>query len=128
MASPLNFPDIVFLDDLDPFGSEITSDQQGLEQDVRHIIEQVLGSNPDDQTIGIGIGGLLSGTASDLARVPGQIDHQLGEDDRIVASLTTIEQRTDGSWSIVVQIQVDTQVVTLGYSLGLSQGLQISSP
>ena len=87
---PLTYPDIVCLDDMDPFAGETTSDLQNLAQDVLHVLMEMPGSNPDDPSRGVGVDLYLGGTADAFSTLPGAIDTQLSQDDRITSSKTTI--------------------------------------
>ena len=130
-ALPLTYPDLVCMDDLDPFAAETTSDLQNLQQDVYHILIEEPGSNPDDETRGVGIEGLLSGTSVDLLAAASSIDAQLEKDDRIDSSSTTITDVTQGSpqqgatYQIVVTVTVSGTVVPLSFDYG-ANGLQVS--
>ena len=128
-GAPQNFPDVVFGEDLDPFANEITSDLQGLEQDVRHLIEQVLGSNLDDVTKGVGIETKLSGTIADLMAAADEIDSQLAGDDRIDSSTTTLTQTGIGEdgepiYLIDVEVVVAGSVQNLSFAYTPTGGLQ----
>ncbi len=130
LGAPLNYPDVVFDEDLDPFGNEIESDFQGLTQDVRHIIEQALGSNLDDLTKGAGLDQRLSGRAPDIISLAGDIDEQLRSDDRIDSSNTTITDTTQtgdaqASFSIIVEVDVNGQTLNLGWSYTPGGGLVV---
>ena len=114
---PLTAPDLVCGLDLDPFASETTSDLQSLSQDVLHILLQDLGSNPDDPNRGIGIYNYLGGTADELAKLPGRIDAQLRDDDRITSCSTTINIQSDGSFIVAPTIYVGDQVVPLEFQI-----------
>lgn len=97
LALPLTAPDLVCLDDLDPFASETTSDLQSLEQDVYHILIETAGSNPDDETRGIGVEQLLSSSASNFTMITQIIDTQLSKDDRIDTCTSTLTSLPPGS-------------------------------
>lgn len=112
---PLEYPDLVFDLDLDPFANETTSTLQNLIQDVTHVLRQKLGSNPDDEGRGIGIDDYLNGTEDDLRKLPGLIDAQLGQDDRITSVHTTIIREGDGPFQIRIEIGVDGAVIPLQY-------------
>ncbi len=85
MSLPLTAPDLVCVDDLDPFASETTSDLQSLIQDVYHVLIQAPGSNPDDIDRGIGVNQMLSGATNALAGTAHMIQVELAKDDRIDA-------------------------------------------
>lgn len=122
---PLTVADLVCLADLDPKATETTSDLQSLEQDVLHILIEVRGSNPDDPDRGIGAEEMLSGSAANIAALPGLIDAELLKDPRIDASSSTLTTGpAAGQYTIRVQITVDGAVVGLSYSYTLTTGLQ----
>lgn len=127
---PLTYPDLVCVLDLDPNASETTSDLQNLEQDVFHVLIELLGSNPDDPTRGIGIDQYLSGTEDDLAKVPRQIEVQLGEDDRIdaVSASLTPQDNAQFPWLLSVNMQVDGSVLGLQYGYSSGSGLAPLNP
>ncbi len=105
MTAPLNFPDVVFWNDLDLYAREITSDYQGLRQDVYHLEQQAIGSNLDDVSKGLDVDGCLSGSAGELQTLAAEADEQLAQDDRIASSKASLVQHEDGSWSLVIQMQ-----------------------
>jgi hypothetical protein len=123
MSAPLNFPDVVFLDDLDPMGNEITSDLQGLKQDVLHILKQALGSNEDDTSKGAGLDDALSAPLSRLQAACAEIDSQLSEDERIDGSTSTLTTDADGSFHVDVEVQVDGSVLNMGFSYSTTEGV-----
>jgi len=125
---PITVPDAVCVLDLDPNGNETTSDLQTLEQDVLHVLIQTLGSNPDDPGRGVGIDQYLSGTQDDLAKLPGVIENQLEEDDRIDGCSAVLGQQADGSWLLAIQIQVDGSVLSLQYGYVQGSGLAPIAP
>lgn len=130
-ALPLTYPDLVCVEDLDPFAAETMSDLENLVQDVFHILIEEPGSNPDDETRGVGIDNLLSGTAKDLIIAASSIDAQLERDDRIDSSTTTVTELNAGNdqagaiYEITVELVVDGSVIPLSYSYGAS-GLQVT--
>jgi hypothetical protein len=123
----LTVPDVVCLDDVDPFGRETTSDLQTLWQDVYHMLVEVLGSNIDDTERGIGIRQLLSGTSSDLTAAAARIDQGLEHDDRISSSSTTVTLNPDGSYTVGISIVVGSATVGNSYSYSAAAGLQVAS-
>lgn len=120
---PLTYPDLLCLDDLDPYASETTSDLQNLAQDVHHILLEELGSNPDDPSRGVGVLSYLGADEKLFGTLPGTIDTQLSEDDRINSSTTTAQKRADGSWDISIVIKVDESVLPLAFNLSTAKGL-----
>lgn len=119
MASnlPLTYPDIVCIDDVDPYASETTSDFQSLQQDIHHLLLELPGSNPDDPDRGIGVLQYLSGTADDLGKLGGRIDSQLRSDDRVTSSKTTVEQLPTGGFLVSMQINVGPDIIPLQYGV-----------
>lgn len=115
---PRTYQELLWGDDMDPGGRETDSDLASLEQDILHIIAQVLGSNLDDPNRGIGAVGYLSGTSQALAGMPALIDAQLLDEPRITSCQTSMVQLSDGSFLIQPQILVAGQVVNLNYKLG----------
>lgn len=121
MNLPLTIADLVCGDDLDPFGTETTSDLQTLIQDVLHVLKEFPGSNPDDPNRGIGVETYLSGTADSLNVLPGLIQHQLSSDTRIDTCVAVVGQDTgDDKFTLKVSIGVNGAVVPLlfGWSNG----------
>jgi len=106
--------------DMDPAGVDTDSDLESLEQDVMHLIMELQGSNMADPQNGIGAVGYLSGTSAQLQAMPALIDAQLASVNRITGSHTTVQQQSDLSWLILVDIQVGTNVTKLQFSLGPS--------
>lgn len=117
LTLPLTAPDLVALEDLDAFASETASDLETLEQDVLHILIEEPGSNPDDESRGVGIYDLLGGTETDLANAEQRINTALEADERIDAADTTITKDADGAYLITIDITVDGVVVTLDFTL-----------
>lgn len=109
---PLTYPDLVCVDDLDPFASETTSDLQNLTQDVLHLLRELPGSNPDDPTRGVGVEAYLSGPLTAFARLPSIIDAQLSTDDRIDSSKTTIISNGDQPPTIQINLVVNGQLLS----------------
>jgi hypothetical protein len=105
-------------DDLDPTGAETDSDLESLEQDVVHILAQVLGSNLADPEKGVGAVNYLNGTTVQLEAMPAIIDSQLAEVSRITTSHTTLLTQSDGSFLVEVEIQVGTDIVNLQFAVG----------
>ena len=112
------YPDLVCGDDLDLFGSETTSELDNLVQDVQHVLLETLGSNLDDPARGVGIFTYLSGTSDQLLGLPGIIEAQLLQDDRIAQCVCTVTLQSgdDTMYDIVVQIAVDGNQVSLSFS------------
>ena len=118
------YPDLVCADDLDLFGSETTSELENLIQDVQHVILETLGSNLDDPQRGVGIFTYLSASADKLLGLPGIIETQLIEDDRITQCLCTISPSTEeNTYNILVQIAVDGNQINLSFAWDASGNL-----
>jgi hypothetical protein len=124
----VNVTDGVCLDDLDPSGSETTSDLQGLAQDVYHLLLQVLGSNLDAPTLGIGVKNLLSASSLKLAAAASIVDSQLRKDTRIQGSQTTVVQNSDGPYAINIVIVASGTVLPLSYQYSKQTGLVVTPP
>jgi hypothetical protein len=121
----LTVPDVVCLDDLDAFGRETESDLQTLWQDVYHMLKEVLGSNIDDVSRGIGVDQLLSGSTFPLKTIAARIDQGLAVDDRIDASSTKVETMPDGGFRIDIEISVGAATAGLAYSYSAASGLKV---
>jgi len=123
-ALPLTVPDLACLDDLDAFGGETASDLQSLAQDVYHLLLERLGSNLDDLTRGIGVEGLLNGSADALAATPAIIDSQLRKDTRILSSRTRLTFQDEAYTLAISILPVATLVpLPLSFSYSASTGL-----
>lgn len=127
---PLTYADLVDVDDLDPFGGETTSDLQSLQQDVRHVLIELPGSNPDDPTRGVGIESYLSGTSADIVKATAINDQQLTQDDRITSSSTSIGPNPDPKvGGVIIEIRIVGSTGVFGLSYGWTQqtGLTVRS-
>lgn len=123
---PLTITDLVCVDDLDPGGSETTSDLQALQQDLYHILVEAFGSNPDDPNRGIGVEGLLGGTSANLQAAASSIDSQFRKDDRVEQSQTTLTYDPSADeYTIGVQVVPVGSLLplALGYTYSKGQGL-----
>jgi hypothetical protein len=118
--------DLLCVDDLDGTGAETTSDLQVLAQDVYHLLEEILASNLDDPTRGLGLPGLLNGTSLQLSVAAHQVDAQLRKDDRIDSSKTILVTNPDGSFDIKIGIVVDGALLPLAYQYSKKGGLVIA--
>jgi hypothetical protein len=114
-ALPLTYADLVCSNDVDPTAAETTSDLQNLEQDVLHILIQKKGGNPDDPTRGVDIPNMLNGDTRLLNSLATTIDAEIGDDDRVDGSTTTIVQEANGNWTISILIQVGAAVLPLNF-------------
>jgi hypothetical protein len=117
---PLTVPDLVGFDDLDPNASETTSDLQTLFQDVYHVAVEILGTNPDDPTRGVGLLTYLSGTSVQLQTAGGVLENQLLADDRITSCNVAFDFSTVPN-TVTINIGVDGQVIGLQY--GFTNGV-----
>lgn len=123
-ALPLTAPDIVCLDDMDPFADDTASDLETLEQDVLHMLIEDAGSNPDDPDRGIGIETLLGGTTVDLNTAINRINTGLQQDDRITKASASVTLDVDGvTYLIAIAIEVNKTLVTFNYKLSPTGGL-----
>jgi hypothetical protein len=120
---PLTYHDLVCVDDLDPLGRETQSDLETLEQDVLHILEEVLGSNLDDPNRGVGLLSILSGNTTILTNMAATIDGQLTKDTRIDASSTAVTNTGPNAFSVVVTVSVAGSVIGLYYATTAAGGL-----
>ena len=110
---PLTVPDLVLLDDLDPFANETTSDFQTLTQDIFHLLKELPGSNLDDPNRGVGIQQYLSGDAAKLANLQQTIDAQIKQDSRVTGCSTTIDQDSSGRFTLSINVAVSNEVLPL---------------
>ena|ERR1700689_4237161 len=120
---PLTVPDLLWGNDMDLMARATVSDLQTLEQDVLHILAEVLGSSIDDPTRGIGISSMLSGPTTLLTNVAALIDTQLTKDPRIDAVATTVTQDAPGTYYIQVQVTVSNTVIGLTYAYNSANGV-----
>ena len=114
---PLTYPDLVCLDDLDPFAGETASDLQSLGQDLYHVLVQLPNSNPDDPDRGIGVMQYLSCTETQFRSLGGKIDKQFEEDSRVVSSKTTLSTSPDGSFVVNVEVKTANGIIPLQYAV-----------
>ena len=112
---PLTYPDLVCNLDLDAYAAETTSDLQTLTQDVLHVLLEFPGSNLDDPGRGIGVFQYLGGTSDQFQHLARTIEAQLVRDDRIDSVYADVTQESDGTWSLLIRIEVDGAVVPLQY-------------
>lgn len=125
-AFPQNFPDVMCdqdTGDLDLYARECPNDYVGLQQDVLHLENQATGSNLDDQTKGVDVQAKLSGTLKDLQTAAGELEEQLGQDDRIDTSSVNVipNPGTSGpstTYTLDVQVQPGASVLPPGAVAG----------
>lgn len=120
---PLVYADLVCNDDLDIFGTETTSDFQNLVQDVGHVLVELLGSNPDDPTRGVGIENYLSASFDALKGLTPLAETQLLTDDRITQCDITLEPIDAETYRIIVTVAVSGTVVPLAFNWSSNGGL-----
>lgn len=105
--------------DLDLFGGETSTDEEELEQDVMHILEQDRGTNPDDLDRGLGLANILS----DLI-TPGIVasaEEELQKDDRVESASAKLTQN-GGVATFDVAITVNDDVVDVSVPIGAGDG------
>lgn len=124
---PLTYPDLVCVDDLDPMGSETTSDFQTLQQDVYHLLIEDAGSNLDDLSRGIGVESLLNGSNINIADIQHLIDTELTKDDRISTCTTKVTIGDTGIYYIDITITVGASVIGFNYQFTATGGLTLGS-
>lgn len=122
---PLTVSDLVWVDDLDQFARETTSDLQALVQDVYHSFLEQPGENLDVPDRGIGILTLLSGTVDQLVIAKNRAEQQLPLDPRIDAATCVITQDPDGGYDLQVTIMVDGSVIGIALDYTASEGLSL---
>ena len=113
-----SYQELRWTDDMDQSAAETASDLESLEQDVLHILGEVLASNLADPNSGCGVVGYLSGSSLQLGGLPAIIDAQLANVTRITASSTTLTQDEKGTWHIGVLVKVGADVVNLQFIVG----------
>lgn len=125
--------DVLCLDDLDAFGTELDDPLAELLQDDYHRLIEAPGSNPDDPNRGLGLEDLLSAAiaagpnapsdAVDLASLGPRIETELLNDDRnadVRATLSVLEQTARGT-----TFAIDVEIVSdqgLAGRLGITAG------
>jgi hypothetical protein len=110
--------DLLWLDDMDPFALETTSDSQELEQDVIHVIEQDLASNPDDPSRGLGVANASSEQVSANPTAYTQAaEQEVQKDDRVVSCSASITVTNDGSVALVIDIEEDDAQLDVKYQV-----------
>lgn len=132
---PLTAPDLVCVEDMDPFAAETQTDLESLEQDVLHILDEDYGSNPDDPERGIGLGNLLSKPTTALSDIVRQVESQLRTDDRIDAVKATLTELPsgysfpggltfpNGGWMLELDVVANGAVTGLTYAYSPATGV-----
>jgi hypothetical protein len=117
--------DAVWMDDIDPNGSETTSDLQSLTQDCYHVLWESLGANLDDPNRGVGVENALSNSSTDILAMPSNVDRQMELDTRVAKSVTTVTQTGPLSWFLNNQIYPVGSVMPITFTASPAQGLQV---
>jgi hypothetical protein len=118
-------PDLVDLEDLDPLGSETTSEAQSLSQDCYHWLNTRPGGNPDNEDRGVGVDQYLSGTAESFNALPGAIESDFLKDPRIQGCAASVQPQPDGSYTISVQVQGVVGILNLLFGYNQASGLTV---
>jgi hypothetical protein len=126
------YQEIRWTDDMDASAAETDSDLESLQQDVLHILMEVLGTNIADQDKGLGLLTLLSGPSTILLASGPLCDAQLSRVSRLSSSHTTITATSDPtqqpgvSYVINVSCQVQSDIINLQFVLN-QNGLSVPS-
>ena len=113
----MSAPDLVWLDDMDAYASETTSEEQNLEQDVLHMLAEDLGSNLDAPEQGAGVANILGAPTSEFEVMIRTIEAALRLDDRVDSSTVALTQLPSGGYNLDVTVQVAGDVLDLGFTL-----------
>ena len=98
-------------DDMSQFATETETVEDQIEQDSMHVLEQELGSNPDDPTRGVGISQVSSkALVSNGAGFVTAAENMLQQDDRIDSATAAIVVTQNGDGSVRVEMNVTIQV------------------
>jgi hypothetical protein len=103
--------DLIWLDDLDPFGRELDDPLEELAQDVYHRLLELPGSNLDDPERGFGLEDALSGRID--TRLGARIEAELGKDDDIDAARAVVTEPERGVLKIEIEITASDEIRTL---------------
>ena len=106
--------------DLDIGGAETADDLEEYEQDILHVLEQDVGSNPDDLTRGLGLANVLSKIA-DASYGP-KAEKLIGEDDRTQNVQATIVVAADGTVSLDLAIATNDRILNTSIPFGTPIG------
>jgi hypothetical protein len=98
-------------DDMSQFATETETVEDQIEQDCMHVLEQEIGSNPDDPTRGVGI----SAVSSKMLQQNGQgfvaaAENMLQADDRVDSAVATVQVTVDPDGSAKTTMNVTIQV------------------
>jgi|HubBroStandDraft_2_1064218.scaffolds.fasta_scaffold201105_2 hypothetical protein len=98
-------------DDMSQFATETETVEDQIEQDCMHVLEQEIGSNPDDPTRGVGI----SAVSSKMLQQNGQgfvaaAENMLQADDRVDSAIATVQVTVDPDGSAKTTMNVTIQV------------------
>lgn len=115
-------PDLRWFDDMDQFGAETDDALEDLEQDLYHVLIEVVGSNLADPNQGLGIEDVLSGPYDTGWKK--KIEQALEKDDRVQNATATITQLDAGNYQIEVQIVADEGVLGLTLVVGADGTVQ----
>lgn len=119
--------DLRWSDDMQLDAAETDGDEEELEQDVLHVIEQDLASNPDDPTRGLGVANIASHALLQSSKSWEQkAVTEAQKDDRIDAVTAEMVVADDGSVSLDISIEVDGAVLDVTVPVP-TQGAQTSS-
>jgi hypothetical protein len=103
--------DLIWLDDMDPFGRELDDPLEELKQDVYHRLLELPGSNLDDPERGFGLEDALSGRVD--TRLAARIEAELSKDDDIDTSRVTMTELERGSYRIEIEVAVSDRIATI---------------
>jgi len=100
--------DILWFDDMQLDAAETTTEEDELEQDEMHVLEQDQGSNPDDPTRGLGIANIASRAITQDARSWEQrAVAELTKDSRVDSATAKVVVIADGSLELDCKVMVD---------------------
>lgn len=102
--------DLVWLDDLDLYGSELDDPQAEIEQEVLHILGEVKGSNIDDPDRGEGLFDLLSGPGIDTGALARRLTSTLNRIDGVESAVVEIAETSPGTYEVEVSLRPDDEL------------------
>jgi hypothetical protein len=104
--------DLRWLDDMQIDAAETSGDEEELEQDVYHVIEQDYGTNIDDPERGLGIANMSSqALTTSTKQWETKSDTEVAKDDRCKRVTSTIEVSDDGSTWIRIEVESNEDVI-----------------